>query len=189
MLPKVCLLLSLAVLIRAAPSALKRDLSASHGHQINSYAPAYPSSYAPAKHSSATVTSYNRRGPQVASYAKPSQSIYGGSSYAHPSAAYSAEHDSKPYGSPYAHGPAYPVDSKPYSQPSIRSSVYSSEHGSVYAPQDNAFSEHSRHLSQDPNYDAAKDPVSLYAEHIPTLDYGSKGHTNGNELSIYGYRK
>ncbi|GFU07573.1 uncharacterized protein TNCV_2225471 [Trichonephila clavipes] len=179
--------LALAALVSAAPSKVKEadDLSVAEGRHIPSYdASPYggPAAYAaPAapKYGSATVTSYNRRGSyaQASEYSKPT--IYGSSYGAAPSirsSTYSAEPNAY---APPAHG---------YASQELSYSAPAAGYGG-YGPQTNAYSAQSQHLSQDPTYDPAKDPVSQYAAYIPVREYAPKSHSTGNELSLYGYRK
>lgn len=146
------------------------DMVAAAGHSSHTYAaPPHAPRYSGGGH----VSSYNRRGSYSQASEIPKPSIYG-SRYAAP----------EPVSAP-AYRPA-PVEYAPvhrYPAPEL-------SHGPrSYGPQTNAYSEQSRHASHDPHYDAAKDPVSQYAEYVPVFEYGPKSHSSGNELSIYGYRK
>ncbi|GBN06371.1 hypothetical protein AVEN_259176-1 [Araneus ventricosus] len=184
--PPTVLPLAFVAIISAAPAKEADDLSVAEGRHVPSYGAAPyggPVAYAPPaapKYGAATVTSYNRRGSyaQASEYSKPT--IYG-SSYAQPSirsSSYSA--------GPSAYGPAsHGYASQELSYPAPSAPV---AYGG-YGPQTNAYSAQSQHLSQDPAYDPSKDPVSQYAAYIPVREYSPKSHSNGNELSIYGYRK
>ncbi|XP_015929786.1 cuticle protein 16.5 [Parasteatoda tepidariorum] len=181
MMLKACILLVVAALAVAAPAKSKSDdLEASEGRHVPTYSASYgsPIAYAaPApKYGGAQVTSYSRRGSYAhgSDFAKPS--IYGSSYKAEPSIrapAYSAE--------PSYHGSLHGYASAPSVYPAAPSVAYG-----AYGPQTNAYSAHSQIQSQDPSYDAAKDPVSQYAAYIPAKEY-AKGQSIGNELSIYGY--
>ncbi|GIX74940.1 uncharacterized protein CEXT_137201 [Caerostris extrusa] len=165
--------LTLAALLSAAPAL--EDLSVAEGRHVPTY-DAGPAPYAAApKYGSGTITSYNRRGSEAGEYAKPN--IYG-SSYAQPSIRSSSYSAGPSAYAPPAHG--YASQELNYPSPTAYGD---------YGPQNNAFSSHSQHQSQDPAYDPAKDPVSQYAAYIPVREYAPKAHSNGNELSIYGYRK
>lgn len=145
-------------------------MMASEGHNLHTYA-APP---APRYGGVGLVTSYNRRGSyaQASEISKPS--IYG-TRYGAPQAVGSAPYPAAPVG--YAPAPVQRYPAPELGHSSVRS----------YGPQRNAFSEESRHVSQDPHYDPAKDPVSQYAAYVPVFETQSRA--SGNELSIYGYRK
>ncbi|GIY01657.1 uncharacterized protein CDAR_117831 [Caerostris darwini] len=169
--------LALAAVLSAAPAKQQvvDDLAVAEGRHVPSYG-AGPAPYAAApKYGSGTITSYNRRGSEAGEYAKPN--IYG-SSYAQPSIRSSSYSAGPSAYAPPAHG--YASQELNYPSPTAYGD---------YGPQNNAFSSHSQHQSQDPAYDPAKDPVSQYAAYIPVREYAPKAHSNGNELSIYGYRK